>query len=838
MVSRRTHPHEPTGRATNDSATILLFGSCRAGLGLLGFGMVHVMPIEKRENTMLSYAGVRLLLVALLLICGSGFAIAANMSQERLRAVARMLSEAPWAFGQPISDRKAWTRMAARPGAEQVVERAVLLAAQPLPEQPDDLYLDYSRTGNRNRWQRVAGRRRSRIGPLVLAECLEDEGRFLPAIRRTIEAICAEPTWVMPAHDGSLRNFRGETVDIDLGSSALAWELAAANALLGNRLPTATRDLIERKVRQRVIEPYLAMVRGEREANWWMRTTNNWNAVCLAGVTGAALAQVRSREERAVFVVAAEHYSQNFLDGFTPDGYCSEGVGYWNYGFGHYVLLAEAVYQATGGGVDLMQREGVREPALFGSRIEIINGLYPAFADCAVGTRPDRRILWYVGRKLGMDLGGDRLEKLSAWGSLRESLMYEFPNSASAGGADGKAPGPQPRTWFQHAGVFIGRPQPDSACRMGVALKGGHNAEHHNHNDVGSYVVALGEQTVLVDPGAEVYTARTFSSRRYESDLLNSFGHPVPVVDGNLQKTGKEARAKARVRFGAERYEVTLDLRPAYPVEGLQALERTFVYSRRNQGSLTVTDVVRFDRPRKFGTALVTFGRWKRLDDTSLLIYDTEEAVRVDINGSGIPFTIAPQIIQEDIRADHPPLRLGIELTRPVAETTIRLDITPYSRETPILRNGGFEEGEWAWNLGNKMATISTDRAAEGEHSLRILDSAPSEGSNVLSARAPIPQEGSYTLTGRFFGVSGDGLGMYVRYLDDDGKLLNERTNEQGWISPILTLGGDERRWRAFSQAFEVPPGAESLQLWIHSFSSARVEAFLDDLAIEPTGDN
>ena len=130
------------------------------------------------------------------------------------------------------------------------------------------------------------------------------------------------------------------------------------------------------------------MVTGKRKVNWWMRTTNNWNAVCLAGVTGAALAMVESPAERAFFVVAAEQYSQSFLRGFTADGYCSEGVGYWNYGFGHYVLLAEAISQATRGGVDLLGGDDILAPATYGPRIEIINGLYPAFADCGVTTKP------------------------------------------------------------------------------------------------------------------------------------------------------------------------------------------------------------------------------------------------------------------------------------------------------------------------------------------------------------------------------------------------------------------------------------------------------------------
>jgi len=42
----------------------------------------------------------------------------------------------------------------------------------------------------------------------------------------------------------------------------------------------------------------------------------------------------------------------------------------------------------------------------------------------------------------------------------------------------------------------------------------------------------------------DVYPARTFSSRRYESDVLNSFGHPAPLVNGKLQKTGRQASGR------------------------------------------------------------------------------------------------------------------------------------------------------------------------------------------------------------------------------------------------------------------------------------------------------
>jgi type I restriction enzyme M protein len=95
------------------------------------------------------------------------------------------------------------------------------------------------------------------------------------------------------------------------------------------------------------------MLRKGRGAYWHVGTSN-WNAVCTAGVVGAALAAVESRKDRAVYVAAAERSMEFFLSGFTDDGYCSEGMGYWNYGFGHFVMLSETLVQATGGKLDLL----------------------------------------------------------------------------------------------------------------------------------------------------------------------------------------------------------------------------------------------------------------------------------------------------------------------------------------------------------------------------------------------------------------------------------------------------------------------------------------------------
>jgi len=605
---------------------------------------------------------------------------AEEIEQNRIKDISEMLDEKPAGFGKPITERSPWKKLAKNDSFKRVISEAERLLKEAIPEQPDDLYLDFSRTGNRTRWQRVSGRRRGRVHTLVLAECMENKGRFIPAFEEIVRAICSEKTWVMPAHDRSLTNFKETIVDIDLGSSMLAWSLATADYLLADKLSPDARRLIHDNLEKRIFKPYTDMVQGKRTKNWWMTTTNNWNAVCLGGVTGSALAVIESPQRRAFFIMAAEKYSQNFLKGFTADGYCSEGLGYWNYGFGYYIMLSETIYQATKGKVDLLGDPKVKQIATFGSNIEILNRVYPAFADCSVRAQPGSRLMYFVSRRFGLGLRSwEQIDPVSSGGGLYHSMMYSFPNSASrTPPAQTASQGPGIRSWFENAGVLICRPRPDSSSRLAVALKGGHNSEHHNHNDVGSFIVVLGDKPLLLDPGGEVYTARTFSGRRYESNVLNSFGHPVPIVAGKLQRTGSRARGRVVSKTFTDNTDtLVLDISSAYDVPELKKLERRYVYSRLGAGSLQVIDEVKFSQPCEFGTALITFSRWKQTSPSTLIVYDSEEALRVEINVAGADFEIRPKTIEEDVSARKQPTRLGINLKGPVTGALISLKIIP-----------------------------------------------------------------------------------------------------------------------------------------------------------------
>jgi hypothetical protein len=759
---------------------------------------------------------------------------------DRIAQIAAWLPAQPSGLGRPAADRAVWDALAASPLGREVRGRGQTVLAQPLADQPDELFLEFSRNGNRTRWQDVAFRRRGRLTPLVLAECVEHKGRFLPAIDQLVAALDAEHTWVMPAHDGKLENFHGQTVDIDLASSALGWHLATAAWLLSDELSAKTKEMIAANLKRRITDPYRAMALGQRPANWWVNGSNNWNAVCHAGVVGTALASLDDRADRALFVAAAEQGLRHFLGGFTSDGYCEEGLGYWNYGFGEFVLLAETLAQATAGRLDLLADPAAKGPATFAARLMILNGVYPAFADCPVNPQPSRTLMGYLNRRFDLGLADWPEAPARDWLSdLPSAMIGWLPNSlAKLPPSTAKPGGGELRSWFDQAEVLVVRPAAGSACKLAAALKGGLNTGSHNHLDVGSYVVVVDDAAPLVDPGGEVYTARTFSSHRWESTLLNSFGHAVPRVAGVLQKPGADARAKVlATEFTPETDTYRLDITSCYPVKELIKVERAWTYSRVGEGALTVADHVEFTSPQSFGTALITIGQYKQLDDHTLLVRDGGQTAQVVFASDAGEVKLTAEPIKEETPVH--PIRLGLDLTQPVKAATITCVITP-AGQLPgenaggLLRDGGFELGDWYWTLNDGgMSSSSDERAAEGRHSLKIVDRDQTKGSSATSAKFPVEAGRRYVLRGKVWLVSGSGIGLYVFTYDHAGKRTNP-PDERGNDAPVGTLGGAVGQWVDFEFPFTPPAGSTKAQVWIHSFNSAVVEAYLDSLAVTP----
>ncbi|MGW8258341.1 MAG: hypothetical protein ACWGMZ_12715, partial [Thermoguttaceae bacterium] len=431
--------------------------------------------------------------------------------EARIKAYEKMLPNKAQGIGPTIDQREPWENLAKHPDAERIIGRADRALLKPMPELTDEVYLDFYKTGDRDLGQGVIFGRQQRLNDMVLAECFENRGRFLKAIEEAIRSICRQKTWFLPASDLDQRNFKGEEINIDLNCAHVAATLSLASYWLGDKLSPEVRKLIAQELERRIFTPITnALTTGKPYIFWFLNRTN-WNAVCLANTTAAALTSIDSLRRRAFFAAAAEKYIENYLKGVTPDGYCSEGIGYWNYGFGHFAMLAEILRQQTHGKVDLLVQPRIRPLALYGRRMEMLPGIYPTFADCSVKTRPDVKLMSFLSRRL--NLGWKDYENLLSKPSGTDHLRflevplfllpYYVPDPEQAHGDDAL------RDWFSDGQVLICRPRPDAIHALCAAIKGGHNSEAHNHNDVGSFVVALGRSSVLVDPGKEIYKART-----------------------------------------------------------------------------------------------------------------------------------------------------------------------------------------------------------------------------------------------------------------------------------------------------------------------------------------
>jgi hypothetical protein len=130
--------------------------------------------------------------------------------------------------------------------------------------------------------------------------------------------------------------------------------------------------------------------------------------------------------------------------------------------------------------------------------------------------------------------------------------------------------------------VLAARERAGTADGLFLAAKGGHNAESHNHNDVGHFVVALDGHPVLVDVGVETYTRRTFGPERYEIWTMQSQYHNLPAIDGCGQSAGREFAARdVAATIDDRAAQLTLDLAAAYPpAAGVRRWQRTLRLER------------------------------------------------------------------------------------------------------------------------------------------------------------------------------------------------------------------------------------------------------------------
>lgn len=607
-------------------------------------------------------------------------------------AVAALVSQLrpePFHLGVPGTDRAAWDPLASRPiGQAILVQARAAASADPLPRITDEIYLSCLDDGSPAPMNAVAPDTRGRMALLPVAECLAPTGEYLPLIEDDIQRTLQLRSWIHPNNDDDRSTFEGRTIFNDLASTHTASLLVAADFLLGDRLQTQTRAGIRREVKRRTLDPFRERIESGQDVYWWVTVTHNWNSVCLLHTVACALALLEDREDRAWYVATANDLIRYSDSGFTASGFYTEGVGYWAYGFGCYVALAEIVRAATAGAIDWFEKPLVQSMSAFGRRMEIQDGVFPSFADCRSDVELPAWLVHWANNRIdptrqerSMTTPIDNLVGQPFRSALTALLVLFHQVDASKAFACDHGAGL--RDWWEDEQFLICRPRAGARVRLASTFKGGNNGVNHNHNDLGSFTVLIGAHELLTDPGAEVYTDRTFSPRRYEGDLLNSFGHPVPVVDGHLQPPAKDEYTRGigsdvcchlvETSFTEQVDRVVLDLRAAYRVPGLEGLTRTFSHHRAGEGAIEVIDDVVLARPGRFETALITYAEWSLTADGSLRLTDGGTAIAVTVSSDAGDLIFDHCIIEES----STPTRLSWSFAAPITQARICIQVTP-----------------------------------------------------------------------------------------------------------------------------------------------------------------
>jgi hypothetical protein len=533
-----------------------------------------------------------------------------------------VLPREAWRPCPPIDDRAAWEAIP-RAAREAHLARAEASLARSWPALPATLYLEFARNGDRGRFEGPYFERRALLSSFLLAECLEDRGRFLDGAADCACGMCEESSWCIPAHVGFQRAGPGlpdvEEPVVDLFAAETAAAIAWTVFLLGHRLDRVSpllRPRLTREARRRVIEPFLA-----REDWFWMGFApghgrpNNWNPWINSNVLAAGLLLEDGAERRRAIVARAMRSLDRFLDPYPRDGGCDEGPSYWGRAGASAFDCLETLSSVTAGQLDAWDEPLVREIGRFIARAQIAGPWYVNFADSPALVSPPAGVVFRFGERIGdRDLArlGASLHRRakgrvpdghgSPERALRELFLTERIASAEASE-------PLPRdVWLPEVQVMVARDAGGSARGLCVAAKGGHNAESHNHNDIGSFVVYTDGRPAIVDAGVGEYTRATFSAQRYSIWTMQSASHSLlPTVDGAMQAPGAAFAARG-VSHSATEGEawMELDIAGAYPPEaGIRSWRRRVTLRRGI--AVEIEDVWDLAaRPREITLSLLT----------------------------------------------------------------------------------------------------------------------------------------------------------------------------------------------------------------------------------------
>ncbi|HEU5223997.1 MAG TPA: heparinase II/III family protein [Candidatus Lumbricidophila sp.] len=522
--------------------------------------------------------------------------------------IAASLIDAEQALPVPVaSDRAAWASIAdAHATVDRIMTRVAAEREMPWPQPLASDAARCHRDGDRSNWEDAAFARQARLSRAVVAAAITLDDADLDEVANGITLVCEQSTWCWPAHDEAHAKY-GSVVPviddpvIDLGVGEMVAQLAWADHVLGAQLDDrypGLRRRIRYEAKRRVFDPFL-----ERRDWWWIgheRRPSNWNAWIHSNLIVAAARLLDGAGEaalRAQVIATAVEGMDRYLAVLPADGAIDEGYDYWWQGAcraleGLAVLAHVTAGAANAFGADI---PAVRNVIAFPHRMQLGGDWFVNVADAMAKSKIERS--WAAPYDFARRVGDTDAMRFAASHRVPSEpvateqvglgrLLVALADREWAAAAASDSPLPV-EVWLPSVGLAVVRERAGSEAGLAIAVKGGHNAEHHNHNDVGSFIVASDGVPFIVDAGRTTYTAQTFGPNRYDIWSMQSSWHSVPEVRGVAQSAGERFAARdAHPVDGG----LSLDLADAYRMPGLHSWRRTVRLDRAAPARVVIDD--------------------------------------------------------------------------------------------------------------------------------------------------------------------------------------------------------------------------------------------------------
>lgn len=508
----------------------------------------------------------------------------------------------------------------------RVRKNAEKLADMPIPMLLASEYMRYSVDGNRRDYEVLEYARRDIAYNLAVIESVDREGKYTGKIIDAVWAILEETSWVIPAHHKNQKFSAncplpvtfGEYPDyVDLFNASTGATLAMVYYMMKENFDAVTPVINERllyEIDRRLVMPFLT-----QDFPWTGETggmVNNWIPwICSNMLTICAFAMT-DENKRKMLMQRAMRYLDNYTAKYPLDGACDEGPGYWSGAVGAYFDCLEDIYDLTGGAVDLFDNDFIRRAGEYRCVMQINKNYVANFADAHPRATIPADFMYRFGKRVGsvpmmncaseaarehcFDTGRATFRPLMAYRCMMTTVPTDLPTASFRS------------TWFDSMKMMVVREYEETDRGFFLAIKGGHNDDSHNHNDVGSFIVYSGGEPVFVDAGVGTYTKKTFSDQRYTIWSMRSGYHNLPLINGCEQKYGR-CYHSTNESVDLEKQTCEMEISGAWEKEAglLSFVRRAGICDH----AVIITDTIRTDRPSEIDFHFLAYPECEKIEE-------------------------------------------------------------------------------------------------------------------------------------------------------------------------------------------------------------------------------